>query len=387
MRNALVLVALAVVALGSALISSPDRAGAAFHLMRIYAVGGGAFADPDVQWVELRMANAGQNFVTGHHLCFYDADGDPYARFTFPTLVNNGADEASILIGSPEFDDAWAAGSPDFEFSAATTVALGAGAEAEHPVVSPSGKVSFGTDGTSTPSLMCQGSFTLIDSVAYGSGYTGGVDYGSAFAGDLPTADTDALRLQGLICIPGSTTPCPQPRDNSADYDVDDVNTANNPRNNSDDSGPLSQPGDDDGDGVPNGSDNCPAWPNPGQGLPSWTVPAGDSDCDGFADSVSPGLLESEAFMGTDPVDACADTTTLFDERGPMFGEPVSPWPVDTNDDRNANFGDILLFAPHFLSNSGDANYWERFDWNGDGSINFGDVLQIAPFFLQSCTP
>lgn len=120
--------------------------------------------------------------------------------------------------------------------------------------------------------------------------------------------------------------------------------------------------------------------------LPPWEWPAGDGDCDGYASSASQPLRASEVFMGTDPEDACADTPAMLDERGPLYGEPLSPWPVDTNDDGTANFGDVLIFAPHFLSSTGDANYWERFDWNGDGTVNFGDVLQIAPFFLQSCT-
>jgi hypothetical protein len=45
----------------------------------------------------------------------------PYARYKFPADVSNPADQASILIGTTEFDAAWPAGAPDFTFTAPVT--------------------------------------------------------------------------------------------------------------------------------------------------------------------------------------------------------------------------------------------------------------------------
>ena len=387
MRIVVAFVVLAAIALGAGVISSPDRAGAAFHLMRVYAVGGGAFADPDVQWVELRLADPFQTLVLNHHLCFYDAAGAPQARFTFTSNVINGADEASILVGSAEFDAAWAAGSPDFTFAAANTVDLdGAGpATADHPMASPSGKVAFGTDPQLTPSLMCKdfaggGTFSLVDSVAYGTGYTGGVDFppGTAFASDLPTAGTSVIRLQvSPICHPTSfSSPCPfdpLSRDNSVDYALVDANTAaNNPRNNSSQSGPLTS-ADSDGDGVVDASDNCPSWPNPAQNLPPWSVPVDDADCDSFTATI-------EGFVGTDPDDPCANSAASNDEADDR-------WPADTNDNQFINTFDVVPYIPALNSVAPGPPYTTRLDLNASGSINTFDVVPFIQLLNKPCAP
>ncbi len=223
-------------------VSQVQRSEASFHLMRVYGVMAGASGDADVQYVELRMVAAGQTLVSGHHLCFYDAAGSPYARFGFTSNVATGTAGSSILISTSEFDAAWAAGSSDFLFSGANTVAIAGGADIAHPVRSPGGKVSFGTDTATTPAQMCQGSFALIDSVAYGTGYGGAVDYGTNLNADLPTAGADAVRLQGVLCYPGYL-PSLCTRDNSTDYAITDVNTSgNNPRNNAGAAGPVGGP-------------------------------------------------------------------------------------------------------------------------------------------------
>lgn len=229
-----------------------QRAESAFHLMRVYGVMGGAEGSASAQYVELRMTDSGQNLVAGHHICFFDGTGSPWARFQFPSNVGNGSDEASILMGTAEFNNSWAAGEPDFIFSSGNTVAIDPGADPAHPIVSPSGMVAFGTDSTSTVSLMCQGSFSLIDSVAYGSGFSGTADFPPAFGSDLPVSGVQTLRLQGAICHPDSfSSPCPQPRDNSVDYAIVDTNTSgNNPRNNLGEVGPVGL--DADGDGYSN---------------------------------------------------------------------------------------------------------------------------------------
>jgi hypothetical protein len=357
MRRSLVIAILVAVSALTA-VSQVQDSGAAFHIMRVYGVMGGAGGDADVQYVELRMAAAGQSLVSGHHLCLYDASGSPYARFAFTSNVPNSANGSSILIGTSEFGAGWAAGSPDFLFSGANTVAIAGGADVGHPVRSAAGKVSFGTDAAVIAAQMCQGSFTVIDSVAYGTAYSGAVDFGTNLNAELPTAGTAAVRLQGPVCFPPACT-----RDNSTDYAITDVNVSgDHPRNNVGAAGPVSL--DSDGDGVPDSTDNCPRWPNPGQGLPPWLVPAGDPDCDGTSS-------DDEVLIGTDPADPCG----------------ASAWPPDFDDSGVINTTDVFQVLPPFLGTSVPPTSARR-DLAPSGVINTTDVFQVLPPFLGgSCTP
>ncbi|MDO8616759.1 MAG: thrombospondin type 3 repeat-containing protein [Dehalococcoidia bacterium] len=131
--------------------------------------------------------------------------------------------------------------------------------------------------------------------------------------------------------------------------------------------------GDADGDGVPDAADNCPSWPNAGQQLPPWPVPAGDPDCDGFADS-------RETYMGTDSSRHCAATA-------PADDEPVDAWPPDLNDDQQATLGDVLRYILVFNTSAPGPPYTARFDLNADGVISLADVLLFIPFFNNTCTP
>jgi hypothetical protein len=240
MTKGMSLAALVVVMITAALLTHVGESGASFHLMRIDGAMAGANGNSTIQYVELRSAAGGQNLVGGHVICFFDSTGAPYAEFKFPTSVANGADGASILVGTAEFDAAWAAGAPDFTFTGNTT-AIAGGADTAHPMRAPGGKISFGTDGTPTPSLMCQASFARVDSVVYGSAaYGGTVDYGTQLASDLPTSSTSGLHLQGPVCIEFSLHLCGSPRNNSANYAIVDENaTGNQPRNNANLSGPI----------------------------------------------------------------------------------------------------------------------------------------------------
>jgi hypothetical protein len=365
MRNlAIIVIAAAVGLIG---FGQTERSDAAFHIMRVYGVLGGAGGDTDIQYVELRMAAAGQNFVATHDLCFFDASGAPYARFTFPSMVSNGANGASILTATSEFDAAWAAGSPDFVFSGANSVAIAGGADVNHPMRSPAGKVAFGSDSATVAANMCAGSFAVIDSISYGTGYSGTVDFGTKFNTDMPSANTDTVRLQGPVCFPPSCT-----RDNSTDYSLTDVNVAGeHPRNNSGDTGPISLPSDSDGDGVPDSSDNCPSWPNPGQSVPTWYTPPADpdNDCDGFSNII-------EGVVGTDSDKACGHSTD---------GAPSENWPGDLNGSDNINIADVLGLKAPFGQSVPPAS--ARFDLAGGGTINIADVLAIKPVFGGTCTP
>lgn len=132
---------------------------------------------------------------------------------------------------------------------------------------------------------------------------------------------------------------------------------------------------DTDADGRADTADNCPAWPNARQGLPSWSVPAGDSDCDGFPDTVSVPGRGRESFMETDAADQCPD------------GSTDNAWPPDVNNSRAANLTDVVLFGPTFNKAPPNAAYNKRFDLNASGSVNLSDIVAIGPFFNKSCTP
>ncbi|MCH7809877.1 MAG: thrombospondin type 3 repeat-containing protein [Chloroflexi bacterium] len=336
-------------------VSQAERSEALFHIMRVYGVVGGVSDDTDVQYVELRMAASGQSLLGGHHLCFYDASGSAYARFDFTGVVANSANGASILIGTSEFDAVWSSGSPDYVFSGANTIAIAGGADVFHPVRSSGGKVSFGTDSTAIPAQMCQGSFALVDSVAYGTGYSGGVDFGTKLNADLPIGGSDAVRLQGPVCFPPGCT-----QENSTDYAITDVNVpGDHTRNNAGAVGPI----DSDGDGIPDGTDNCPQSPNPGQGLSSWPVPAGDPDCDGTTSA-------HETVIGTDPLDPCG----------------LSAWPPDFDDNGVINTTDVFQVLPPTFG-TGVPPTSVRNDLFPDGVINTTDVFRVLPPFLgSSCT-
>jgi hypothetical protein len=434
MRKSLSVLALAAVMVAVGLLGSPRESDAAFHLMRVYGVMGGAFGDPNIQYVQLRMTNPGQNFVQGHDICFYDATGAPYARFRFPSNVANGTGTPSILIGTAEFDAAWAAGSPDFTFSGANTTQIAPLADVSHPVRAPAGKVAFGSDTATMPAAMCQSGFTpsLLDSVAYGTGYTGTVDLGTKFNTDLPVSGTSAVRLTGTLCHPQAGGPCP--RNNSTDYSLLDVTlSGNHPQNNANQSGPLSFsdadgdgvadggdlcPGtapaapvdssgcsqaqvDQDGDGVctpgaPSGgpggctgSDNCPDWENANQLLPAWTMPAGDTDCDGYHATNTFAPRASESTIQTVATKHCMNTATAFDEPLP------DAWPPDFNDNQLVNVADVLSFNNVFgqpitnppVNFSGTLTPVRRWDLNGSSLVNVADVLQLNPFMFLNCRP
>ncbi len=87
-------------------------------------------------------------------------------------------------------------------------------------------------------------------------------------------------------------------------------------------------------------------------------------------------------------MDDCADTSTPNDERGPAFGEPLSPWPPDLNDDRFVDITDIVPVASWFGSAVPPAP--ARYDIAPDppdGFVDITDIVRLAGLFGQSCTP
>jgi YVTN family beta-propeller protein len=138
---------------------------------------------------------------------------------------------------------------------------------------------------------------------------------------------------------------------------------------------------DSDGDGIPNALDNCPNWYNPAQNLPVWSVPAGDTDCDGFPNTVKVGSKAAESFLGTDPTRHCAADSMPNNEPLP------DAWPFDFNDDQLAGLADVSKYSSVFGSHSPGPPYAVRFDLNGDGLIGLGDVSQFSSVFGKKCAP
>jgi len=128
---------------------------------------------------------------------------------------------------------------------------------------------------------------------------------------------------------------------------------------------------DTDADTVVDGTDNCPNWPNTAQTVPSWTIPASDSDCDGFT-------AAREQFMGTDPTKHCNLTTAANDEA-------VDFWPSDFNDNRTTNLSDLILMGPSYNKALGNPAYNARFDLNASNSVSLADVILLGPFYNKSC--
>lgn len=75
---------------------------AIFHLMKVVEVFPGTAAAPLAQYVVIQMYSSGQNLVAGHDLIVYDSAGVQVATYTFPANVSNGANQAKILIATPQ---------------------------------------------------------------------------------------------------------------------------------------------------------------------------------------------------------------------------------------------------------------------------------------------
>jgi len=84
-----------------------------------------------------------------------------------------------------------------------------------------------------------------------------------------------------------------------------------------------------------------------------------------------------ESFVGTDPTNACADTSTPNDEAD-------DKWPPDINDDQFINTFDLVPLVGYFLDPV--AAYNPRYDLNTDGVISLLDVLPFRPVFHYNCT-
>jgi hypothetical protein len=108
------------------------------------------------------------------------------------------------------------------------------------------------------------------------------------------------------------------------------------------------------------------------------TPTANDSDGDGFANDI-------EAYMGTNPNKACADT---------QFGVPSNDhaYPADFNNDRLVDIVDFSLFRNHFGLWQWQTGYDKRYDLTGSAStdqnrISFADFQKYRSKFGITCDP
>lgn len=159
-------------------------------------------------------------------------------------------------------------------------------------------------------------------------------------------------------------------------------------------------PPDRDADLIGDECDNCPLMPNHDQVnqdgdeygdtceqpqcvtvVNHWSVPAGDSDCDGYPDSISVGVRGAEALIGTDPAAKCAATSAPDDEPLP------DAWPVDFDDNQVVTLSDVTRLASVFGSSAPGPPYLPRLDMNADGKITLVDVTNFVPLFGKHCAP
>jgi cysteine-rich repeat protein len=176
---------------------------AVFHLMKVVEVYTGSVAAPNAHYVVLQMYTGGQNIVAGHPITVYDAAGNVIATSTFPGNVPNGANQARILIATPEAQ-AFFGITADLSMSAA--------------MMRAGGKVCFDT----------------IDCVAWGA-YTGpSAGVGTPFnaSGGIPPGRAAARRLD----ITGSPTTL-EGGDDTNNCAADFVSAIPIPRNNAGASG------------------------------------------------------------------------------------------------------------------------------------------------------
>ena len=96
----------------------------AFHLMSIMEVFPGTVLQPNAQYVMLRAYAAGQSFVSGHKLYFFNAAGVKVDSANMPGNVASGANQMSILFATPTAQVLFAI-APDFPMPAAMNPAGG----------------------------------------------------------------------------------------------------------------------------------------------------------------------------------------------------------------------------------------------------------------------
>jgi hypothetical protein len=212
-------------------------------------------------------------------------------------------------------------------------------------------------------------------------------------------ADNDGICVGSGYLPPksGDNDNCPAvPNPDQTDYDGDEGGDACDPDDDNDtvpdgqDADPLNEFAcrDVDGDSCDDCSElEMPDPSNDGTDTDSdGACDAGDPDDDNDSQGLGPsgGFFrdEVEAFMGSDPLDDCADTNTPNDERGPAYGEPLSPWPPDFNDNGRTDIGDLVLLVNHWVALGNP--YGVRYDLNKNGICDIGDLVIFCNYWVGS---
>lgn len=91
---------------GASFVAAPS-ANALFHLMKITEVFAGTSDDPAAQFVEMQMYADNQRFLASHEVVVYDAAGEEAGSFTFTNAVENGSNQAYVLLATPEAEEAF----------------------------------------------------------------------------------------------------------------------------------------------------------------------------------------------------------------------------------------------------------------------------------------
>lgn len=101
---------------------------------------------------------------------------------------------------------------------------------------------------------------------------------------------------------------------------------------------------------------------------------ARDTDGDGWSDGV-------EVYLGTDPLDNCANTPTPNDEAN-------DPWPADLNDDGFSDGTDIATLAGSFgkaVPSPAPARHNLALVNAPDGFVDGTDITVLAGYFGDRC--
>jgi len=101
-----------------------------------------------------------------------------------------------------------------------------------------------------------------------------------------------------------------------------------------------------------------------------------DPDCDDDSLGLGAPLFFRdgvEIFIGTDPLDDCADTDIPNDETG----AGVSPWPPDFNDTGELDIGDLILLREWWFG-----DYSTRYDLNASGGKDIADLIVMRTYWF-----
>jgi hypothetical protein len=139
------------------LAALPSPVGATFHLMSISEIGAGFGGDPAVQFVELRLDNAGQTNTTSTRLTAFDAAGNATVLVLSDHGVTNGTSGRNILYATTAFTTASGV-TPDFVIPA--------------NIATPTGMICWGAPGAVPPDPAtwdAEKPNNYVDCVAYGA--------------------------------------------------------------------------------------------------------------------------------------------------------------------------------------------------------------------------